>query len=220
MEILNTPFKHSKWFIKLNKESQQYEPYTTKKEALQYFASCGDFYNDSGVLRYLGKEKGSYRMNQTESNYFTQLLKQKEEAKQEAKKHIDILKILVSEENKRIEKTFLFKNCIVTIIIYFGSEYIHTGVHFIDYIKAHGGKTKEVLIKLYEEAKTPFKESPDQEEVKNLINMFLDWKNNFLTVSRFAEYYNLTIEKANFLIDKGRELNEKRVIENQNFVIN
>jgi hypothetical protein len=208
MEALNTPFKHKNWFVKLNKETQKYEPYTTKKEALQYFASSGDFYNDNGVLRYSGKEKGSYRMNQKEIEYFNQLLIQKEEAKQEAKKYIDTIKILTSEDNKKVEKSFLFKNCIIYVAAYFNSEYTTTHVDFIDYIKAHGVETKETLKRLYEESKTPFKETADQEEVKKLINMFLDWKNNFLTVGRFAEYYSLTIDKANEIIDKGRQLNE------------
>jgi len=66
---------------------------------------------------------------------------------------------------------------------------------------------------------TPLKNEIQDEEDK-LINLFLDWKNNFLTIGRFAEYYNLTIEKANLLIDKGRELNKKRAIDKQNFVIN
>lgn len=68
--------------------------------------------------------------------------------------------------------------------------------------------------------KTPLKETQEEQEEKNLINMFLDWKNNFLTIGRFAEYYNLTIEKANFVIDKGRELNEQRATQKQNLVIN
>lgn len=219
MEILNTPFKHKNWFVSFNKETQKYEPYTTKKEALQYFASCGDFHNDNGVLRYSGKEKGSYRMNQKEIEYFTQLLIQKEEAKQEAKKYIDTLKVLVSEDKKKVEKNFLFKNCIVYVAVYFNSEYTTTQVNFRDYIAAHGGETKETLKKLCEEAKTPFKETTDQEEVKKLINMFLDWKNNFLTVGGFAEYYSLTIDKANEIINKGRELNEKRATEDQNAVL-
>lgn len=208
MEILNTPFRHKNWFVSFNKETEKYEPYTTKKEALQYFASCGDFHNDNGVLRYSGKEKGSYRMNQKEIEYFNELLRQKEEAKQEAKKYIDTLKILTSEDKKAVEKNFLFKNCIVNIFVWFNSDYVSINVNFIDYIAAHGGETKETLKRLYEEAKTPFKETTDQEEVKRLINMFLDWKNNFLTVGRFAEYYSLTIDKANEIINKGRQLNE------------
>lgn len=219
MEILNTPFRHKNWFVKLNKETEKYEPYTTKKEALQYYASCGDFINDNGVLRYTGREKGSYRMNQKEIEYFNELLRQKEEATQEAQKYIDTLKVLVSEDNKKVKKSFLFKNCIVSITIYFGSDYVWTHVDFRDYIAAHGGETKETLKRLCEEAKTPFKETTDQEEVKKLINMFLDWKNNFLTVGRFAEYYSLTIDKANEVINKGRELNERRPKEDQNAVL-
>ena len=116
METLNTPFRHKNWFVSFNKETEKYEPYTTKKEALQYFASCGDFINDNGVLRYTGREKGSYRMNQKEMEYFNELLRQKEEATQEAKKYIDTLKVLVSEDNKKVNKSFLFKNCIGTLI--------------------------------------------------------------------------------------------------------
>lgn len=63
-------------------------------------------------------------------------------------------------------------------------------------------------------------QTQEQKEVQKLINMFLDWKNNFLTIGRFAEYYNITIEKANLVINEGRELNEKRSIKKQNFVIN
>ena len=168
METLNTPFRHKNWFVKYNKETEKYEPYTTKKEALQYFASCGDFINDNGVLRYTGREKGCYRMNPKEIWYFNELLRQKEEAKEEAKKHIDTLKILVSEYNKIVNKTFLFKNCIVSIRIYFGSDYVWIDVEFIDYIAAHGGETKETLKRLYEEAKTPFKETADKTPKQSL----------------------------------------------------
>lgn len=220
MEILNTSFKHPKWFVQLNKETQKYEPYTTKKEALQYFASCGDFYNDNGVLRYSGKEKGSYKMNSEEIKYFADLLNQKAEAKEEAQKYVEGLKLLLSEENNKAEKNFIFKNCIVNVRVYLNSDYAWTGIDFIDYIKAHGGQTKEVLNKLLEESKNPLKEAPEKQEEEKLINMFLDWKNNFLTIGKFAEYYNLTIEKANFVIDKGRELNEQRAEDRKNPVIN
>jgi hypothetical protein len=159
METLNTLFRHKNWFNQLNKETQKYEPYTTKKESLQYFASCGDFYNDNGVLRYTGKEKGSYRMNQKESEYFAELLRQKEKAKEEAQKYVEELKILVSEENRTAKKIFLFKNCIIHVSVYFNSDYTSIGVNFIDYIKAHGGETKEILKRLYEEAKTPLKQN-------------------------------------------------------------
>jgi len=219
-EILDTLFRHKNWFVSLNKETEKYEPYLTKKLALQYFASCSDFINDNGVLRYTGREKGSYRMNQKEIQYFKELLIQEEEAKEEAKKHIETLKVLVSEENNKAEKNFLFKNCIVNIRIYFGSDYVWTNVNFIDYTIAAGGDSKEILNKLYEEAKNPLKETEDQKEVQKLINMFLDWKNNFLTIGKFAEYYSLTIDKANEIINKGRELNEYRAENKQNLIIN
>jgi hypothetical protein len=40
--------------------------------------------------------------------------------------------------------------------------------------------------------------------------MYLDYVNNFLTVERFAEYYDLTIEEANLIIDKGRIINNSK----------
>ena len=102
----------------------------------------------------------------------------------------------------------------------FNSEYTTTQVNFIDYAIMQEGDLKETLKRLYEEAKTPLKKTEDQEEAQKLVNMFLDWKNNFLTVGKFAEYYSLTVEKANELIDKGRNLNEQRATDKQNFVIN
>jgi len=37
------------------------------------------------------------------------------------------------------------------------------------------------------------------------IEMYLDYRNNFLTVERFAEYHNITKEQANDIINKGWE---------------
>jgi len=68
-DILNTSFNHSSWFLQRNEEGV-FKPYLSKKLALQYFASCGDFFNDNSVLRYTGKERGSYRMNLAETEYF------------------------------------------------------------------------------------------------------------------------------------------------------
>ena len=39
-----------------------------------------------------------------------------------------------------------------------------------------------------------------------LIGLYIDYVNNFLTVDKFAEYYRLTNESAEFIINKGREL--------------
>ena len=39
---------------------------------------------------------------------------------------------------------------------------------------------------------------------------FLDYINNFLTVERFAEYYDLTIKQDNNIIIIGRTINNKK----------
>lgn len=39
-----------------------------------------------------------------------------------------------------------------------------------------------------------------------IITMYIDYVNNFLSVERFAEYYKLTLSSAEFIISKGREL--------------
>tara|TARA_R100000773_G_scaffold23135_1_gene20409 strand:- start:3984 stop:4154 length:171 start_codon:yes stop_codon:yes gene_type:complete len=45
----------------------------------------------------------------------------------------------------------------------------------------------------------------------NMINMYLDWFNNFLTVQAFADHYQLSTEKAEQVINQGRYEHEKRV---------
>ena len=40
--------------------------------------------------------------------------------------------------------------------------------------------------------------------------MYLDYFNNYLTVDKFAACYNITISKANQIIDKGRQINQAR----------
>ena len=44
---------------------------------------------------------------------------------------------------------------------------------------------------------------------KAMIDFYLDWSNNFLTVSRLAEYYGITQEDALIYISKGRIYNEE-----------
>ena len=36
--------------------------------------------------------------------------------------------------------------------------------------------------------------------------MYLDWYNNFCTIERFAEYYNLSIEQAKQIINIGSKM--------------
>ena len=38
--------------------------------------------------------------------------------------------------------------------------------------------------------------------------LYLDWFNNFLTIERFAEYYNMTVEQAEKVIEVGRKMFE------------
>lgn len=38
------------------------------------------------------------------------------------------------------------------------------------------------------------------------INMYVDWLNNFLTVSAFADYYHIGDEEAENIINEGRIL--------------
>ena len=44
---------------------------------------------------------------------------------------------------------------------------------------------------------------------RKLINLFLDYFNNFLSVEGFASYYGLSIENANRVIHLGRYYHEK-----------
>ena len=40
---------------------------------------------------------------------------------------------------------------------------------------------------------------------KDALKMYVDWVNNFITVEKFAEYYNLSYYSANSLINWGRK---------------
>ena len=43
-----------------------------------------------------------------------------------------------------------------------------------------------------------------------LANLYLDYLNDFLTIERFAEYYDLSVTQATTLINLGREYHEER----------
>ncbi len=47
--------------------------------------------------------------------------------------------------------------------------------------------------------------------MKKLIELYLDYWNNFLSVSRFAEYYSLEEDDAQLLIEIGRKYYERQV---------
>ncbi len=42
-----------------------------------------------------------------------------------------------------------------------------------------------------------------------LKEMYLDWFNNFMTLTAFADYYGLTYEEARRVIGIGRKLHNK-----------
>lgn len=44
-------------------------------------------------------------------------------------------------------------------------------------------------------------------------DMYLDYLNDYLTVDRFAEDYSITVSEALVIIDKGRTLNHKTILD-------
>lgn len=49
-----------------------------------------------------------------------------------------------------------------------------------------------------------------------ILNLYLSYVNDFLTVERFAEYYGINVIEANLIIDKGREINNNLANERLN----
>ena len=53
-------------------------------------------------------------------------------------------------------------------------------------------------------------------EVDNALEelelFYLDWFNNFLSVKKFAEFYGMSEDKAIILIDMGRVINHKGLV--------
>ena len=47
---------------------------------------------------------------------------------------------------------------------------------------------------------------------KELEKMFLDYANNYLTVWKFAESYNITAKKANRILEIGRKLHYRKKV--------
>ncbi len=48
--------------------------------------------------------------------------------------------------------------------------------------------------------------------ISNYIEaLYLDYFNNYLTVEKFANDYNIHVELANKVIQKGRQINHERV---------
>jgi len=48
-----------------------------------------------------------------------------------------------------------------------------------------------------------------------IIEIYLDWVNNFLSLDKFAEHYGLDEIDAHYIIDLGRKLNEEEATKNK-----
>ena len=46
---------------------------------------------------------------------------------------------------------------------------------------------------------------------EKLQNLYLDWRNSFLTRERFAEWCEITEDRAIRIIELGRKIHERRV---------
>ena len=73
------------------------------------------------------------------------------------------------------------------------------GGDFQSGVYAGGGKVKPFM---YKEKNSTIMINGTKADVKK---MYLDYKNNFLSVSKFAEYYNISETQANSIINEGRK---------------
>lgn len=48
--------------------------------------------------------------------------------------------------------------------------------------------------------------------IQDLHSLYLDWTNHWMTVEKFAEYYDLTQEQAQDIITMGHKVHEQYVI--------
>jgi len=64
IDYLDTKFYHKNWFING----------ISKKLALQYFASTGDFIFNGSRILYTGREGGTYNLSKKEQMYYENLL--------------------------------------------------------------------------------------------------------------------------------------------------
>ena len=46
---------------------------------------------------------------------------------------------------------------------------------------------------------------------KSIHNFYLDYVNNFITVEKMADYYEMSIEDCRYLIDLGRKIHNKEI---------
>jgi len=53
---------------------------------------------------------------------------------------------------------------------------------------------------------------------ERINEMYLDWVNNFLTIERFAEYYGIREQTAEYIIRAGRIANHKTEGKNHDII--
>lgn len=72
------------------------------------------------------------------------------------------------------------------------------------------GFCAELIDWVFAELPTPTDQKPAPapltEQQQRLVNTYLDWVNNFLTVEAFAEHYGLEVAAARIVIETGRNL--------------
>lgn len=49
------------------------------------------------------------------------------------------------------------------------------------------------------------KRQPQKEILEQAIKIYLYWRNNYLTVDKYAEHYNMNVETATAMIELGRQ---------------
>lgn len=83
---------------------------------------------------------------------------------------------------------------------YKGVDYITTSVNYNLICFKKAGKGNQTEIRIYK---------PIVRNDERLQLMYLSWVNDFLTVERFASYYNTSLRDANDVIERGRIIHEK-----------
>lgn len=54
-----------------------------------------------------------------------------------------------------------------------------------------------------------------EQNAKRIIELYLDWLNNFLTVEAFAAYHGFSVYQANKIIQLGRDIDRVNLSKQQ-----
>ena len=65
--------------------------------------------------------------------------------------------------------------------------------------------TSRIIDNINLQARPLIKPLPDS---YHYVYLYMEWFNNFLTIERFAEYYEISIHRAKVIINKGRVLHQ------------